>query len=675
MQRNSDSTNGDQGDYLQLGLDMREHGTLTDAVRNPLYSALLLPATEREWSYFTWAKIVSLVFGALTIWATYEVGNRLFDRTAGILAAFLVGINTYLKIFSTFAYAESLLTLLILLSWFMMVRALQEPRQTRYWVISGLLIGLAYLTKGTGQLIAACFVLSAIVLHSSRIWLKREVWLFVLSYMVVASPLWIYNWRVYGSPTFNLAITNQMWMDAWEENYVANPSTLPTWQTYLQTHSLAEIWDRLEFGLLSMRYFFPKVLWPTRSLAFDTFFLSGGLDILLASLLTGIAVSGRFIWPAIQRHRESVLLSTLCFIIFFILFGWYLPIVPDPIRFILPLMPPLLILVSAGMNGLYREVFFDLTAPSWRRWLGKVIGVGLLLWVGRWFIATGLTQLESSRQENPFTLDAQFNTVLEAPLLWVRAGHSKTRPITVLSRASYSTPYWRHSDQLHFVYLPIDVETVEAFEAYLDQHNVTYLVLDSKAHNAQQIATAETLDLQVVSDSPLKIENFFAAWALGYPGPQPSWETSTFRRLSAPPAITKAEVLFGDSIGMFGYELRLEDFKPGGKLTVTLYWESVQPVSENYTVFVQLLGPDYQLYGQKDKQPLAGLWPTSDWRPGSKITDKFELEVNDSAPPGQYIVLVGFYDLNTGQRLPVVAPEKQVSDNAIWLQTIEINIK
>ena len=85
---NTNSADGDQGAYLQLGLDVRERGMITDGKRNPLYPVLISIFAEREWQYFTWAKILNLGVGLMTILALYAVGYRLFDKVTAILAAF-----------------------------------------------------------------------------------------------------------------------------------------------------------------------------------------------------------------------------------------------------------------------------------------------------------------------------------------------------------------------------------------------------------------------------------------------------------------------------------------------------------------------------------------------------------------------------------------------------------
>ena len=89
---NSNSADGDQAAYLQLGLDAREHGQVTDGKRNPLFPVILAAFAQREWSYFTWAKIFNLGVGLITVWSLFFIGLRLFDPVTGVLAALLLSI-------------------------------------------------------------------------------------------------------------------------------------------------------------------------------------------------------------------------------------------------------------------------------------------------------------------------------------------------------------------------------------------------------------------------------------------------------------------------------------------------------------------------------------------------------------------------------------------------------
>jgi hypothetical protein len=89
-------------------------------------------------------------------------------------------------------------------------------------------------------------------------------------------------------------------------------------------------------------------------------------------------------------------------------------------------------------------------------------------------------------------------------------------------------------------------------------------------------------------------------------------------------------------------------------LPVTFHWQTLHPTEQPYTVFLQLLNEQGEVVSSWDSQPFNGLYPTHLWSPGEIIADTFSLPLPDTGlPPGNYRLISGFYDVSTGQRLPV----------------------
>lgn len=97
-----------------------------------------------------------------------------------------------------------------------------------------------------------------------------------------------------------------------------------------------------------------------------------------------------------------------------------------------------------------------------------------------------------------------------------------------------------------------------------------------------------------------------------------------------------------------------ESAQPGEAISVALRWQGLRVMREDYTVFVQLIGPDGRLYGQVDAWPVQGTRPTSGWSPGEVVNDLYEVRLASDAPPGRYQVIAGWYLLATMERLPMV---------------------
>ncbi len=110
---------------------------------------------------------------------------------------------------------------------------------------------------------------------------------------------------------------------------------------------------------------------------------------------------------------------------------------------------------------------------------------------------------------------------------------------------------------------------------------------------------------------------------------------------------------FGGRVALVEARLDTAATTPGGLVQVSLTWQGLRAMTEDYTVFVQALGPDGRLYGQDDTWPVAGTFPTSQWLPGERVEDVHRLTLRADAPPGRYRVIAGWYLLATMARLPV----------------------
>jgi hypothetical protein len=111
-----------------------------------------------------------------------------------------------------------------------------------------------------------------------------------------------------------------------------------------------------------------------------------------------------------------------------------------------------------------------------------------------------------------------------------------------------------------------------------------------------------------------------------------------------------SSVVFGDAIRLRGYELPAAILS-GEEFSVTLLWESVRPVSHDYTVFVHVVDDACQIVTQADAQPLGARYPTALWTPGEIILDTHRLAVPPALRPGRYWLLTGLYRLETLERL------------------------
>jgi hypothetical protein len=119
-------------------------------------------------------------------------------------------------------------------------------------------------------------------------------------------------------------------------------------------------------------------------------------------------------------------------------------------------------------------------------------------------------------------------------------------------------------------------------------------------------------------------------------------------------------------------------YRPGDTIHLTLYLQALEEMGVDYTLFVHLLGPENpatgsSLWGQDDSEPCRRSYPTSVWRPGEILRDKYAIPIPSEAETGNYEVRVGFYLLETLTRLPAVdAAGLPVPDDSVLLAPVHV---
>ena len=93
----------------------------------------------------------------------------------------------------------------------------------------------------------------------------------------------------------------------------------------------------------------------------------------------------------------------------------------------------------------------------------------------------------------------------------------------------------------------------------------------------------------------------------------------------------------------FGNRLRLLGYHQSGEQQVTLYWQALQPLAEDYRVSLVLRDTAGQSWGRWDGRPTDYLYPTDRWQEGQVVFGRYDLTPLPGAPPGDYGLEVGVY--------------------------------
>jgi len=130
-------------------------------------------------------------------------------------------------------------------------------------------------------------------------------------------------------------------------------------------------------------------------------------------------------------------------------------------------------------------------------------------------------------------------------------------------------------------------------------------------------------------------------------------------------ALPETAVNYNDQIALLNLDIPNQQLIPGGTLDLTLQWTALAPLSEDYTLFLQVLDANDRLVGQVDAWPLQGTFPTSQWQLGQTITDPYTIQLDGDLTPGDYRLLVGWYLLADLRRLPVLNEDGVAVDDKL----------
>jgi hypothetical protein len=204
-----------------------------------------------------------------------------------------------------------------------------------------------------------------------------------------------------------------------------------------------------------------------------------------------------------------------------------------------------------------------------------------------------------------------------------------------LPREGYRTIYWAPGE---IIVDPFGVPIAEDAPEGVYTINVgLYQQVGQQAISLPLVQDGQLLEATSISIGPVKI---------GQP--------ARFTVEAASPQVVLNQP-FGDvpNLTLLGYDLErlVDEGQPS--LQLSLYWRSEALLPADYTTFVHLLNQAGDVVAQKDRPPLDGAYPTSLWDPGEIIADQMRIPLPSDLPDGNYNLVVGLYDFNTGARLPV----------------------
>jgi hypothetical protein len=109
-----------------------------------------------------------------------------------------------------------------------------------------------------------------------------------------------------------------------------------------------------------------------------------------------------------------------------------------------------------------------------------------------------------------------------------------------------------------------------------------------------------------------------------------------------------------------GYELTPNPAQPGQPLTLTLYWQSLTDKTFDHKLFLQIIDTAGNPYNQWESDAFRE--DMYRWRPTGLLPTQHTLWLGPDMPPGPYLIRLGFFDKQSGQRLPLYRPGRPALD-------------
>jgi hypothetical protein len=139
----------------------------------------------------------------------------------------------------------------------------------------------------------------------------------------------------------------------------------------------------------------------------------------------------------------------------------------------------------------------------------------------------------------------------------------------------------------------------------------------------------------------------------------PLFRVAESRRNFETPAIGyPLEVNFEGKIKLLGYDLPSRRARAGDGLPITLYWQGLEWLGEEFVIFNRLLDNQQAVRGGYDRLAREN-YSTLLWAPGEIIVDGFAVPIAADAPDGVYTLSLGWYRKVDGEAksLAILHPE------------------
>ena len=646
------------------------------------------------------ARFFSVFLGALTLWATYQTLCVLVHQRLALLGVTLLAFIPQFIFISGAASNDNAINATASLLLWRLVLLLKSnstvQKSVRPYVLIGLLLGLALLSKMSGlSLLLLTIGTLAFVAYRARSWRQfTQSGLIVSGLAFLLSGWWfIRNLRLYGDP---------MASNIWFSNILLRDKP-PTWRRFVYHE-----WESLDHSFWGLFGWF-NVAYPTwvyRVFQFIEVAILAGLLLWVVRWLghhntskqtpphaptqAGMLArpqpqAGMFARPQPQagmlarppspRPADSpwpgICLLLLWLLMITISWAGFFRIAPAAQgRYFFPAAPTLALGMAVGL----RSWRLKADQPPLLAWSVAFVLFVLSMITPWWIIypiyqpTTPLTTLP----EGVTPLNVNFGDMMRLE------GYTVTPRQIAPSTPMELTLYWRALQ-------PMDEFFSIAVKGFGRAHNGELIARDDSYPDAGRWPTPIWPPGQLIADrwriwisgqtitptlARLKVDVYrldrekggiagrLPATVAGQSVALPvHFGDLIVREANARPA-PAADFVFRPVVNKVTLQEHEDEDEDQPRVVLDFAWQVGQPLAGDYQAFLHLTSdPKQAPLAQNDFRPIAGVFPTQQWWSGDSLADQTQLTLPHDAPPGKYQLLLGLYDLASGQRVMGEGPQ------------------
>lgn len=156
----------------------------------PVTTAVLFALTDDP---YTFTKIIAILSATGIVIVSYMITRQILGSRVAIITAILMSVNAGLHMNSYVQVTETLAIFLLFLSFYFITKRELDSKKI---ILTGLFLGLSFILKYPAGIIGVAFLIFFLIFTKPRF---KNVGLFLISSILVISPLLIFNHVAFGS--------------------------------------------------------------------------------------------------------------------------------------------------------------------------------------------------------------------------------------------------------------------------------------------------------------------------------------------------------------------------------------------------------------------------------------------------------------------------------------------